>query len=134
MSETKDDIAAERDQLRAANEQLRGQLAAAGATRGTAPAVQHQFVLSEGQRQELIQYGNTQVDGRMLGVADVETLLGDDQHDVLIPEPENVRPVPAAQNRPKQPGVDFIYPSVAYGKLDPAVAGTPGVSGPAAGE
>ena len=55
MAETKDDIAAERDALRAENEKLRAQLAAASV--GTVPAPKP--YLTEGERQDLITFGVT---------------------------------------------------------------------------
>jgi hypothetical protein len=129
MAETKDDITAERDALRAENENLRGQLAAAGTNRSAAP--QHRFVLSEGNRAELVTYGVTNINGRRMTREDVEAELGDGQHGVDLGEATPVdAPVPARGGAVE--GVDFIYPSVAPGQIDPAVAGLPGINGPAA--
>lgn len=128
MSETKEDIAAERDALRAENAELRK--AAAGRP-ATAPQVQHRFVLSEGDRQELVARGVVNINGRRMTREDVEAELGDDQLDVDLGDAQ-----PADTERPARAaveGVDFIYPSVAPGLIDPAVAGTPGINGPAAG-
>lgn len=133
MSETKDEIAEQRDRLLAENENLRGQLAAAGAARpGLAPVAQHRFVLSEGQRQELAQHGNVLVDGQYLDADQLRAKMGEDQAGVELEVPATVRQLPAEVTRDKIPGVDFIYPSVNYGEIDPALAGTPGVSGPPA--
>jgi hypothetical protein len=133
MSETKDEIAAERDQLRAENENLRGQLVAAGAGRpGTAAPAQHRFFLTEGERQELELNGNAVVGGKLMTTEQVRAKLSGDFADVEIADATNVREVPSAHDRPKVAGIDYIYPSVAYGELDPAVAGTPGFNGPAA--
>lgn len=133
MSETKDQIAAERDALRDENRRLRAQLTAAGRDASAAP---HRFVLSEGARQELALYGVANIDGRRMTSDEVADRLGEDQQDVDLPDP------PAALDRRGDvagqraasavPGVDYVYPSVAPGAIDPAVAGTPGISGPAA--
>lgn len=132
MSETKEEIAADRDRLLAENENLRGQLAAAGAARpGTAAPAQHRFLLSEGQRQDLEMHGNTEIGGRFVDTGEVRGMLEDDQQRIEIDTPDTVRQVPQASTRTKIPGVDFVYPSVEYGKLDPAVADAPGVHGPA---
>jgi hypothetical protein len=130
MSETKEEIAAERDALRAENENLRGQLAAAGAVR-PAPA-EHRFVLSEGARQELEMTGVTNVGGRLRTRDEVLAMLDDDQAGVEIAEPplEQARTSPQLREAAGVEGVDFVYPSVAPGVLDPAVAGQPGISGP----
>jgi len=141
MAETKDDIAAERDALKAENEQLKARLAEASSAaaelapaRGYAPA--QTFQLSEGDRQELIAHGVVNVGGVAMTRDDVRAKLGDDQQNVDLGTAE-IDPATAAamqQHRPQgaQPGVDFVYPSVAPGQIDPAVAGTPGISGPAA--
>lgn len=141
MSETKDEIAAERDQLAAENEQLRSQLAAIGAAApGQAATPQHTFQLSEGDRQELGIRGVVNIGGRLMTKEMVEAKLGDDQRDVDIPDaPEGTR-VPAqmiaeADARARSGGirgVDFVYPSVQPGGIDPKIAGTPGISGPPA--
>lgn len=132
--QTKDQIAAERDALRAEVEKLRGQLTAAGAARpGTAAPAEHQFVLTEGHRQELATTGVANVDGRLLTRDQVIARLGKDQRGVDIPkvDPNSVLSVPVGRATSAIPGVDFVYPSVAPGVIDPAVAGTPGISGPA---
>lgn len=130
MAETKEEIAAERDALRAENENLRGQLAAAGVRR-TVP--QHTFMLTEGQRQELEATGLTVVGGREVTIAEVREMLPESQSNVVIEDPRHPqRPLPVARREAVR-GVDFIYPSVAPRQIDPEVAGTPGISGPAAG-
>lgn len=104
MAETKNDIAAERDQLREENNRLKAQLAAAGAS--TQPYAPRQtFQLSEGDRQELAARGIVNVGGRMRTAAEVREMLPESQRDVDL----GSAPV-----------------------IDPAVAGTPGISGPAA--
>jgi hypothetical protein len=137
VTENPKEVAAERDALRAENENLRGQLAAAGAARpGQAAPVQHTFQLSEGDRQELEIRGVINVGGRLVTTAEVREMLGEDQKGVKIAEaPEGTRVDPALIQKVTGPGVagvDFVYPSVERGKIDPAVAGTPGISGPPA--
>lgn len=135
MSELKDEIAAERDALREENQRLRAQLTAAGSPAGAYQPAQR-FQLSEGDRQELETYGVVNIRGRRMTREQVLAELGDDQQDVPIGEPDPAldRSGDLAGQRPNAgiPGVDFIYPSVAPGLIDPAVAGTPGISGPAA--
>jgi len=146
MPETKDDIAAERDQLRAENEQLRGQLAAAGATAtaGRAATPQYRFELSEGDRQELEMRGVVSIGGRLmtrdevlaeLAAAGPDEQGNNDQSGVQIAEAPAATRVDVASLPGRGPGiagVDYVWPSVERGKIDPAVAGTPGVNGPAA--
>lgn len=135
MSELKEDVIAERDALRAENENLRGQLAAAGVARpGIAAPVEHRFTLSEGARQELELTGSTNVGGRLRTRAEVMEMLDDRHERVEIAEPpaEQVRQVPTLRDPAGIEGVDYVWPSVAPGVIDPAVAGTPGISGPAA--
>jgi hypothetical protein len=131
MAETKDDIATERDALKAENDKLRAQLAASGTTaRAYAPA--QTFQLSEGDRQELVAHGRVNVGGVLLDREQVRAKLGEDQQGVDLGDSEpDVSPAPAGR-RGAVAGVDFVYPSVAPGLIDPAVAGTPGISGPAA--
>jgi hypothetical protein len=138
MSETKEEIAAQRDQLIAERDALvlevaglRDQLAGA-----RPPAAEHQFVLSEGVRQELTTYGAAVVDGKLLTRDQVLERLGPDQAavDIPPPAPDLVRPLPVVRPAGATPGVDFVYPSVEPGGIDPAVAGTPGIYGPAAAE
>jgi hypothetical protein len=129
--ETKDEIRADRDRLAQENAALRAQLAAGGRQAAAAPAP---FILSEGQRAELEQSGVTTVDGRRATREDVEAMLTDaqptDRVDLGSKEPADAD-VPQPREGATE-GVDFIYPSVAPGKIDPAVAGTPGINGPAA--
>lgn len=134
MPETKDDIAAERDALREENARLRAQLAAAGGGRVVAPL--HTFQLSEGERQELVARGGVNVGGVLLGRDDVRAKLSEGQRDVDLGDgpvdPGVERVLKQRRTGAGTPGVDFVYPSVAPGQIDPAVAGTPGISGPAA--
>jgi hypothetical protein len=132
MSETKDGIAAERDALRAENENLRGQLAAAGARpRGQ---VRHEFLLSEGERAEIEAFGVANIGGVRMTREQVAAKLGDRQRDVELgdAEPVDAAAHAARTTRTAVEGVDFIYPSVEPGLIDPAVAGTPGINDPAA--
>lgn len=131
MSETKDQIAEERDRLRLENEQLRGQLAAAGAGRAYAPAAQ--FILSEGNRQELLAHGVTTIGGRRVTREQVEeATAGNDRYANVDLGDVDPDAQPAGRPNLGIPGVDYVYPSVRPGRIDPAVAGTPGINGPAA--
>lgn len=134
MAETKDDIAAERDALRADNERLRAELARGLPGRVDVP--QHRFQLSEGDRQELVQRGVVNIGGRLFTREEVEAKLGDDQRGIdlgdAVPDPLVV--AQARRERGNVRGVDYVYPSVAAGEIDPGAVGTPGVSGPAAEE
>lgn len=109
MAETKEDIAAERDALRAENEELRAQLARTdlATTAGIAPAV-HRFVLSEGERQELAMRGVVAVGGRLRTAEQVRELLGPDQQDIDLgtatPPPLAGNPEPGSV-----PGLDVIH-------------------------
>jgi hypothetical protein len=134
MAETKEDIAAARDALQRENEQLRGQLAAAGAGRAYQPAAQ--FVLSEGNRQELLAHGVTVIGGRRVTRDEVEAAVaGNPAYDgVDLGDTDPVEQPAAGRRSAGVLGVDFIYPSVAPGYIDPAVAGTPGINGPPATE
>lgn len=133
MAETKDQIAEERDRLKAENAALRQQLAAGGVT-GRVVAPTQTFQLSEGDRQELATRGVVSVGGRLLTADEVRERLPENQRGIDLGD----APVPADLDRLRGrqssavEGVDFIYPSVAPGQIDPAVAGTPGISGPAA--
>lgn len=124
------DRASEVTSLRQENARLRARLAALGATVGS--QAEHTFQLSEGQRQEINATGFTTVDGERLSASAVEHLLGGDQEGVELDPPD----VPDDQPQPTAPtnirGFDFVYPSVERGRIDPAVAGTPGISGPPA--
>jgi hypothetical protein len=144
VAETKEDIAADRDRLAAENDQLavendqlKARLQAAMDQAGRTPAVvapAHRFQLSEGDRQELAARGELNVGGRMRTADEVRGMLGEDQQGVDLGDaeppahPDLIRPAGIR-------GVDYVWPSVAPGEIDPAVAGTPGISGPpAAGE
>lgn len=137
MAETKDDIAAERARLRAENNTLKAQLSQAGATPGAYRPAQT-FQLSEGDRQELEMRGVVNIGGRLLTKAQVEQrMAAAGQRGVTIddaPDATKVdqRIIDQAERGAGTRGVDFVYPSVAPGQIDPAVAGTPGISGPPA--
>lgn len=133
------ELTAERDALRAENENLRGQLAAAGAARPAAAApVEHRFMLSEGDRQELELRGVVNIGGRQYTTAEVRKLLAADPRlaGVEIADAPAATETRVAPTRLQghAPGVDFVWPSVAPGAVDPAVAGTPGINGPAASD
>jgi hypothetical protein len=134
MAETKEAIAAERDRLRRENENLRGQLAAAGA--GRANTTTAQFVLTEGNRQDLLARGETVIGGRRYTREQVEDAIeGNPDYDRVDLGDRDPDPATAGVARgPAVPGVDYIYPSVLPGRIDPKVAGTPGINGPAATE
>jgi hypothetical protein len=135
MPETKDDIARERDELKRENESLRR---AAGSSR---PGVWQptRFLLTEGDRQELEMFGVATIGGRRMTIDEVrDKVAGTDQADVQLndPTPEMDRrdelAGPGATHPAGIRGFDYVYPSVAPGLIDPAVAGTPGINGPAA--
>lgn len=112
----------ERDRLIAENEQLRGQLAAAGATgRREFQAQARRPFLSEGERQELALYGetNSPFTGERLTTEQVRAELAesDTQREVEIPDPVVPRQAPARKDRTPIGGVDYVYPSVAPGRL-----------------
>lgn len=126
-------------ELEAENASLRAQLGAQGQGRVAAPA--QTFYLTEANRQELEQRGFTTVGGVLLGTDEVRARLKDtDQAGVQIADaPEDVQASADAtlasvrrDDQGSQYGVTHVYPSVEPGKLDPAVAGQPGISGPAA--
>jgi hypothetical protein len=132
VPETKEDIAAERDQLREEVARLQGELAAAGRPAPGPVAPAHTFELSEGDRQELVIRGQINVGGRMRSRQEIKEMLGENQRNVDLGNAEPPA-APAEAARQGVPGVDFVYPSVEPGGIDPAVAGTPGISGPPAG-
>jgi hypothetical protein len=131
---TKDEIEADRDRLAQENVALKAQLAAAGRT---APGAQHVFQLSEGDRQELEIRGAVVINGRLMTKEDVVKAMADaGQRGVKIADAPPETKLQITDDTPGRgkgiQGVDFIYPSVERGKIDPAVAGTPGISGPPA--
>lgn len=131
MPETKEEISAERDSLRAEVDQLRGQLAAAGANRVAAPT--HTFELSQGQLAELESFGVTTVGGVQRTTDDVRAMLTGDQAGLEIADASApAAALPVVDRGTPRYGVDYVYPSVAPGQLDPAAAGQPGISGPPA--
>jgi hypothetical protein len=138
MSETKEEIAAERDALReevkrvtAERDRLTGEVAAAGANRVAVPA--HTFQLSQGQLADLETFGVTTVGGRQVTADEVRGMLEGNQAGLEIQEASAPAAVPVIPDRGEpRYGVDFVYPSVAPGQIDPAVAGQPGISGPPA--
>lgn len=138
MAETKEEIAVQRDtlqtdndELRAENAQLRAQLAAAGQPAGPVRPTAT-FQLSEGDRQELVARGEVNIGGRMLTADEVAEKLGPDQQNVDLGDATPPTAGPGEAPRGAVRGVDFVYPSVEPGGIDPKIAGTPGISGPAA--
>lgn len=119
--------------LQARIAELARQLAAAG---GRVVQPEHTFVLSEGARQELVTQGVTNVDGVRRTASEVRDMLGEGQADVDLGDakPVDGLGVGPVQERAAIRGFDFVYPSVKPGFIDPAVAGTPGINGPAAKE
>jgi hypothetical protein len=134
MAETKDELQRRVDELQADNEKLRGQLATATGRTVPAPAP---FALTEGDRQELEARGYATVGGRVITTEEARKLApGVEIRDVdgaLAEERDRVvgalRTAPGGNVR----GVDYVWPSVERGGIDPTVAGVPGISGPAAG-
>lgn len=122
------------ERLRAENERLRGQLAAAGARTDNVPAPKP--YLTEGERQDLITFGvTTDVHtGRRLNLHEAREKYPDaelsDASDTAVANADRDRN--EATPRGAVRGVDYVWPSVEPGKIDPAVAGTPGISGPSA--
>lgn len=136
---TKAALEAEVQRLRDENDNLRGQLVAAASTAGAAPyRPAQEFFLSEGDRQELETNGVANIRGRLMTTAEVrEALKGTKLEGVEIkdakPGTDRSAAVAAARAEPRNiRGVTFVYPSVADGLIDPAVAGRPGINGPAA--
>jgi hypothetical protein len=134
---TKDEIDADNQRLEQENVALKAQLAAAISAGRTAPGAQHVFQLSEGDRQELEIRGVVAINGRLMTRADVvKAMAAAGQKGVTIKEaPAETALTVTADTPGMGPGVrgiDYIYPSVERGKIDPAVAGTPGINGPAA--
>lgn len=122
--------------LRAENARLRAQLLASG-QQPTGPAqAQHTFTLTEGDRQELELYGVATVGGRLMTIDDVRAAAADAGLEVSLADPSEALDrrdlVAAQQERTAVRGVDYVYPSVAPGQIDPKVAGLPGINGPAA--
>lgn len=123
--------------LRAENEQLRGSLAASGA-RPAANAPAALPFLTEGQRQELLTFGQTARagGGPLLSLSEARDLWPDaeldDATDQAKATDERLRT--EVVERAGIRGFDYVYPSVAPGVLDPAVVGTPGISGTAAAD
>jgi hypothetical protein len=126
-------------ELEAENASLRAQLGAQGQGRVASPA--HQFFLTEANRQELELRGFTVVGGELLDTDAVRARLratGQSRVEIAdaprTAQDEAARTVAALRrdNHGAQYGVTHVYPSVAPGQIDPAVAGSPGISGPAA--
>jgi hypothetical protein len=130
----RDALAADRDRLQQENERLRAQLDAAGRPGQPGAPVQHVFQLSQGDLTELERNGWANIDGRVMTIADVRArLAGTPQSGLKITEPKNPQ-VPKPADPTNIRGFDYVYPSVSRGEIDPAIAGTPGINGPAAGE
>jgi hypothetical protein len=137
---TKADLEQRLAAAQAENENLRGQLVAATglATAGRTYQPAQTFFLSEGDRQELERHGVANIGGRLMTVDQVRAELAksDTQSGVEIGDPkpgtDRREIAKAALSQPANiRGVTYVYPSVADGLIDPAVAGTPGITGPA---
>jgi hypothetical protein len=131
---TKDELADQLAAAQAENASLRAQLAAPGTTRPyQAP---YTFQLSEGDRQELEAHGAVNIGGRMMTKDDVvKAMAAAGQKGVEIADAPEATRIDASALPGRGPGIagiDFVYPSVERGKIDPKVAGTPGINGPAA--
>lgn len=120
MSETKDEIAAQRDALVAENERLKGELAAARAG-GASPAMVTLAApapdfLSEGDRQAMEINGvvNRATDGRELLASDFGIDVKTEQGRANLERAQARK----AEGRTAIRGVDYVYPSVAPGVLD----------------
>ncbi|RQW83559.1 hypothetical protein [Micromonospora globispora] len=129
-------LQAENARLRAENERLRGQLAAAGASTraGTVPAAKP--YLTEGERQDLITFGvtNDVHAGQRMNLHDAAKRYPDADLADATDDAKTAadRDRTEAVERTSVRGVDYVWPSVEPGKIDPAVAGTPGINGPSA--
>lgn len=155
VDELKEEIRSERDQLRDENDNLRAEIArlreaGAGVTAVGRAQVQHTFLLTEGDRLELEQRGVANINGRLMTRDEVLDKLAHtgavrtlpdgreqgDQSGVEIGEVAEgadqgaIEAARKAAHREAVYGVDYIYPSVAPGVIDPAVAGQSGINGP----
>jgi hypothetical protein len=81
MAETKEEITAERDRLRADNAALRAQLAA---STGQPPAAVHRFQLSEGDRAELEMHGRANIGGELMTADEVRAKLAETEDQALV--------------------------------------------------
>lgn len=132
LIEERDKLLVELKAKTAEVESLRGQLAAAGAGRVVAPV--HTFELNQGQLAELETSGVTNVNGRQVTTDQVRGMLSGGQANLPIRDASNpVTPATVVGRRGAAYGVDYVYPSVEPGRIDPAAAGQPGISGPPAG-
>lgn len=123
--------------LRAENARLRQQVLASGQQPAGPAQAQHTFTLTEGDRQELELYGVATIGGRLMTVEDARAAAEGAGLEVTIEEPSEAldRRAQVATEQGERAavrGFDYVYPSVAPGQIDPKVAGTPGINGPAA--
>jgi uncharacterized protein YciI len=130
---TKEELEAQVSRLQTDNERLRGQLAAAG-NRPAANVPAALPFLTEGQRQELLTFGQTTRagGGAALSLSEARELFPDvdlsDATDAALAADERLRT--EVLERASIRGVTHVWPSIEPGVLDPAAVGLPGISGP----
>lgn len=130
MPAEKNDQAAELAAVRAENERLKGQLAEATSRTANVPAARP--FLTEGERQDLLTFGVTSgTQGRRMTLTEAKARFPEvdfeSASDVAKANDESAEALP---KRAAIRGFDYVYPSVAPGKLAPEAVGQPGISGP----
>jgi hypothetical protein len=121
--------------LEAENANLRRQLAQLGGARNATPTPVP--YLTEGDRQELLSRGvvnSAGGGGRVTLTTAADLFPGVDLSDATdaAREAADAEDTAVAERGDGRRGFDYVYPSVAPGLIDPAVAGTPGINGPSA--
>lgn len=120
--------------LEAENADLRDQLVKLSG-RSTTPATVP--YLTEGDRQELLSRGvvnSAGGGGRVTLTTAADLFPGVDLSEATdaAREAADAEDTAVAERGDGIRGFDYVYPSVAPGLIDPAVAGTPGINGPSA--